>query len=550
MQVTKGMVSMKRCVFIFCALIASVSCCASDTLDNGRFYNIAEYHPPRFREQSLQISPSLNFQTYGQEDTSRDADDLSNRNSTSGNVNCYGSHLYRDFSLLRDLELSTSGSFNGNLQSYERKGANPGYFESTQYPGFSYSLSNTTRYRRYMPFGLFIEGELFPNISNTPYGKSEVRNYQISDGGYDSTNIRMSRYSITKSSSSNVSLSLNSGFDLSVGKGWVADVTAAAVALQMVDRIGALSGERFQLTHAQMDSLSWLLDRFRRKRIFDSRIADIEITDTLCQYLVDKKILPKETVRMAMEMRDIRTYGFNQPRFSGMEIKLSPIAQVNFNRTDNHTSTMAMDSTGPFNPALQPIDLSSWPLTSSVTKEYYTSSFAYTYGIIALGDFSRPIGRDFEVDGALEMSGAMISRRDSSYSTSYDSSYSRGTYPNAHVKISAGCKWYPSIRSTISFTNDYYFSKDFNYRTLTYRGISYQTGMNLWQGTFTENDFTSALNASYYVSPQCAYSVRVSLQYNQGKNRSLSDLYYYTADWRNVRSWNFGVGVNLTYAIF
>jgi hypothetical protein len=68
------------------------------------------------------------------------------------------------------------------------------------------------------------------------------------------------------------------------------------------------------------------------------------------------------------------------------------------------------------------------------------------------------------------------------------------------VKISAGCKWYPSIRSTISFTNEYYFSKDFNYRTLTFRGISYQTGMNLWQGTFTENDFTSALNASYYVS--------------------------------------------------
>lgn len=541
---------MKRCVFIFCALIASASCCASDTLDSGRFYNIAEYHPPRFREQSLQISPSLNFQTYGQEDTSRDAGDLSNRNSTGGNVSCYGSHMYRDFSVFRDLELSTSGSFNGNLQSYERKGANTGSFESTQYPGFSYSLSNTTRYRRYMPFNLFIEGELFPNISNTPYGKSEDRYYQISDLGYDSTNMRMSRYSITKSSSSNVSLSLNSGFDLSVGKGWVADVTAAAVALQMVDRIGTLSGEHPRLTNDQIDSLSWLLDRFRRKRIFDSRINDIETTDTLCQYLVNKKILPKETVRMAMEMRDIRTYGFNQPRFSGMEIKLSPIAQVNFNRTDNHSSTMAMDSTGPFDPALQPKDLSSWPLAPSVTRESYMSSFAYSYGLTGSGEFSRPFWRDFEVDGALEMSGAMISRSDSSYSTSYDSSYSKGTYPNAHVNISAGCKWYPSIRSTISFTNEYSFSKDFNYRTLTFRGISYQTGMNLWQGTFTENAFTSALYASYYVSPQCAYSVRMTLSYNQGKNRSLSDLYYYMADWWNVRSWNLGIGVNLTYAIF
>ena len=491
---------MKRCVFIFCALIASVSCFASDTLNGGGFFNIADYHPPRFREQSLQVSPGMNFQTYGQEDTSRDAGDLSNRNSTSGNVNCYGSHMYRDFSVFRDLELSTSGSFNGNLQSYERKSANPGSFESTRYPGFSYSISNNTRYRRYLPFGLFIEGALFPNISNTLYGKSEDRNYQIFDVGYDSMNMRMSRYSITKSSSSNVSLSLNSGFDLSVGKGWVADVTAAAVALQMVDRIGALSGERPRLTNDQIDSLSWLLDRFRRKRIFDSRIADIETTDSLCQYLVDKKILPKETVRMAMEMRDIRAYGFNQSRYSGMEIKVSPMAQVYFNRTDNHSSTMALDSTGPFDPALQPKDLSSWPLAPSVTHESYMSSFAYSYGLTASGEFSRPFWRDFEVDGALEMSGAMISRRDSSYSTSYDSSYSRGTYPNAHVKISAGCKWYPSIRSTISFTNEYYFSKDFNYRTLTFRGISYQTGMNLWQGTFTENDFTSALNASYYVS--------------------------------------------------
>jgi hypothetical protein len=541
---------MVRYAIISFVLVAYASCFASDTLDGGRSYNIADYHPQRFHEQSLQISPDLNFQTNVQEDSSNGAGDLSNRNSTGGNVSCYGSHKYRDFSVFRDLELSTWGSFDGNLQNVEQNGVNPGSSESTRYPGFSYSLSNTTRYRLYMPFNLFIEGELFPNISNTPYGKSEDRRYQISDAGYDSMNMHMSRYTISKSSSSNVSLSLNSGFDLSVGKGWVADVTAAAVALQMIDRIGALCGERPRLTHTQMDSLAWLLDRFRRKRFFDSRINDIETTDTLCQYLLDKKILPKETVRMAMEVRDIRAYGFNQSRYSGMEIKVSPIAQVYFDRSDNHTSTMAMDSTGPFDPAIHQNDLSSWPLPPSVTHENYMSNFTYSYGLTVSGDFSRPIGRDFEVDGALEMSGVMISRSDSSYTTSYDSSYSKGTYPNARMNISAGCNWYPSIRSTISFTSEYSFSKDFNYRTLTYRGIGYMPSMNLWQGTFAENDFTSALNVSYYVSPQCAYSVRASLQFNQGKNRSLSGPYYYMADRWNVRSWSFGVGANLTYAIF
>jgi hypothetical protein len=251
-----------------------------------------------------------------------------------------------------------------------------------------------------------------------------------------------------------------------------------------------------------------------------------------------------------MELHDIRNYGFNQARFSGTEIKLTPMAQVYFNRTDNHASTMSMDSTGPFDPALEPEDLSSWPLTASITDKNYTSSFAYTYGLIASESFSRLISRDYQVDGAFELSGTMNTRCDSSYSTSYDSSYSKATYPNARLKISAGCKWYPSIRSTISLSNEYIFSRDFNYRTLTYRGTGSLPSMNLWRGTFTENDFSSTLNAAYYVSPRCTYSVWTTIQYIQGKNRLTSFPYYYMADRWDVHSWRLSVGANLSYAIF
>jgi hypothetical protein len=541
---------MKRTVIVFYALISAFSCFASDSTDSGRLFKIADYHPPRFRTQSLELQPSLDMYTNGHQDSSLTYNSISETRSSYGSADISCSHGLRAYTEMGDLELSNSASLNAGTNSSTGINSRDLFSQSINSPSISYLLSNNTRYRRYLPLGLFLEGGLFPTLFHSPYEKNEEKRYGINDYGYDTANTRLAYYYSRINKYTQSWMSLKSGFNVSIGKGWVADVTGAAVALQMVDRIAAIKGSRPSLSGAQITSLSSMLDRLRWKRIFDSRIANIEAIDTLCQYLVAEKVLPGETARMAMELNDIRNYGFYQPRYSGKEIKITPMAFVYYDQRDYHYTTNNTDSIGPYNPATRPADLASWPLLSSSQDRNIYSKLYLSYGLSAYAGFSRLFGRDVEADGKLELAGTMNTLSDSLYSSTSSGANVKETYPNARVKINADITWYPSLRSTIAFTNQLLYSRDFNLKSQVIHNASYIPFMDLSPGTLTYLQYTSGLKAHYYISPRCAYSVWASARFGRGKNRAPNDSYYFTAYQRNIQDWDFSIGTDLTYAIF
>ena len=96
---------MNRFAILSCALIAS-TCFASDSIDI-QAYNIAYFHPFRYRIHSLDVSPSLNFQVNNQKASGNGMSTSWNNDNANGSMDFYGSHFYRNFSVMSDLEVST-----------------------------------------------------------------------------------------------------------------------------------------------------------------------------------------------------------------------------------------------------------------------------------------------------------------------------------------------------------------------------------------------------------------------------------------------------------
>ncbi|HEX7510642.1 MAG TPA: hypothetical protein VF335_05040, partial [Chitinivibrionales bacterium] len=181
---------------------------------------------------------------------------------------------------------------------------------------------------------------------------------------------------------------------------------------------------------------------------------------------------------------------------------------------------------------------------------YFASKLTFAYGLHAQGLISKPISRNFVVDGSLTLAGMMITQSDSVYSTSSDKSFYAETYPNARLETSASCKWYPSLRSTISLTATYMVSKDFDYTSQTNRGDISTASIFSRQGKLTAQEFSTSLNVSYFISPRCSYSIWSSLHSSRGENRSNFGSYYYFNDRWNVRSLTFYFGSSVSAAIF
>jgi hypothetical protein len=278
-------------------------------------------------------------------------------------------------------------------------------------------------------------------------------------------------------------------------------------------------------------------------------MENIETMDTLCRYLVKEKIIAAESARMAMELADIRTYGFEQSRRTGREIKLLPKVEFYYSRSGNTTLIKNVDAVVPEIPSIEPDDPSTWPGSSSSGSSSATSNRMFSYGLNAVGAASRLIGRNLQLEGSLGLTGLMVAQSDSFYSPSEDPTGNTGTYPRALLEANGGCKWYPSLRSTVSLSVTYVFSKDFAYTKQTADGRSVSGQGTRWQGDYLAQGFSTSLDISYFVSPRCTYTIYSGLQVTRGKSRC-SRTPFFLNDWRKARAFSFSIGSTLNAAVF
>jgi hypothetical protein len=289
------------------------------------------------------------------------------------------------------------------------------------------------------------------------------------------------------------------------------------------------------------------VDRLRRRRIFDSRVANIESVDTLCQFLGAAKFVDTATVRLAMEINDVWNYGFSQPRYCGKEIKCMPLMNIDYYHNQSKRSSSSMDSTGLSDPAVTLGDISKWPKTPDNSADQRSSDYLLSYGARVYAGFSNPVDRFFELDGSAEVSGTFNTLYDSIYYSPTDGGQFNGTYPNATGKVSITLSWFPSIRSTISLNTRMTGSADFKFNSRTATG-NYYSSWAYSQRRLYFTDFSTYLQATYYVSPRCSYQVWGSGSYVSGTKRDKNIGMYYTS--AGIRNFNFSFGSNLSYALF
>jgi hypothetical protein len=521
------------------------SCLGSDSLGTEPSFRIIDYKPIGFRTQSLEISPSFNLGADNMMDSSFER---GKRESGSGysSLNTYASHYFRNQKKTADLELLTSARFSGTMSAgsaEQSKDINTTVSNQSS-PNFNYGFSNSTRIRKYIVSNVFLEGAVSPSINHDPGIRSRSENASIYEIGNDS-----SRYYASRNVNKYRRLSLSSGLYGSIGMGWIADMTGAAIALHMTDCVSRLSGRSQKFSPAQLQDLALAIDRLRRRRIFDSRIANIESVDTLCQILASGKGLDSTTVRLAMEINDIWNYGFSQQRHYGKEFKITPTTAVYYYHRQSNSSQYFVDSTGPHAPSITAKDVSHWPKSLNMTNESYNTNYVLTYGAKVYAGFSNPYGRYFQLDGSAEVSGTMNTMYDSTYDTYQNQGFFRGTYPNATVKMSVVLSWFPTLRSTITLYNQLTGSGDFYFRSRT---ISENSNYNYWvfsQRRLFYTDFSSSLQTRYYLSPRCSYDIWGSLRYSSGTIRDFRAGMYSSSS-SGLRDCNFSLGTNVSYALF
>jgi hypothetical protein len=533
---------MKLCALLCLLFAIQWPSFAADTLGAKAPFRIADYRPIGYQTQSLVISPSLNMGArdnfdsnyyYGREESA----------SLNGSLGAGASHYFREQTGTTDLELSTRANVSGSTNANSDGSEGQKTLDYSQYsPGFGYNISNSTRYRKYSTNGWFFECLVSPSFRQQPAGHSNSERSEIFPRGTDS-----SYYYAQKTTEDMNSVSLSSGIGAGLGRGWIADVTGAAIALHMADCIAKVKGCAQTYSTAQMRDLAWTVDRLRRRRIFDSRLANIESVDTLCQFLGAAKFVDTATVRLAMEINDVWNYGFSQPRFCGKEIKCMPLMNIDYYYNRSKTFSSSVDSTGPNDPAITVEDVSKWPKPHSDTFDRKSSDNLLSYGARVYAGFSNPIGRFFELDGSIDVSGTMNTMYDSIYNGPGAGSQFNGTYPNATGKLSLTLSWFPSIRSTIGLNTQLTESADFHFSSQTVTGTDYSSWAYSQRRLYYTN-FSTYLQATYYVSPRCSYQIWGSGQYVSGTKRDISSGPNYTS--AGIRNFNFSFGSNLSYALF
>jgi hypothetical protein len=534
---------MKKQAFLCLFFAIQAPCFAADTLGTDSSFTIAGYRPVGYQTQSLEVSPSLNLYSRGTKD-SNTYNGMEESVSQHGSFGASAGHYFRDQAVLTDLELSTRVSvyLSRGTTSGETNSGELSERSGTYAPGFSYYLSNNTRYRKYLKNALFLECWISPSLNQTPAEHSDNVVVEILPWGIDS-----SRYSAYRTSTVSNSVSTHSSLGAGLGAGWVTDVSGAAIALYMADCIDKLKGRPQKYSTTQMRDLSLAIDRLRRRRIFDSRLANIESVDTLCRFLAAQKFVDTATVRLAMEINDIWNYGFSQKRFFGKELKCMPLVSVSYGHNRAKSSIESTDSIGPSNPSITLQDVAGWPSPVHDSMEAYVSDFMLSYGAQLSGRFSNPLGRYFELDGGADISGTMNTMQDTSYYGGTSGRLFKGTYPNVTGHASLTLYWFPSFRSTISFNARLTESVDFNFRSRTMIGIDDPSWV-LTQRRLYFTDFSTTLQWYYYLSPRCSYSIWGSGQYASGTKREL----LYGMDYSSVGlgNLNFSCGSNLSYALF
>lgn len=494
--------------------IAGIILCCSFLVQgqkNEYPFRLENYRRPELTFQSLILSPSSRLSTGKDDDGSRTRDDYGAQTEFSVRLK---QHKYR-----RRWEYRGEYSAGGDLYKNGGSGSDSSYRSKNDYSETSsdYRLhSRSDLHGRYYHTYLFftgLSGDLqFSTDSRTRHKLLSYHEDDILERETDEY-VRWKNYSVSGS------------IDLGVGR--ITDVTSAAVALNMFDRIKAVTGSLPALSRNQIQNVAEQIELLKEKRFLDYREGRIAVMDSLYSLLLEHRIVESHSARVTMELLDQWDYAYRQSRKTGVECKLSPAVEYSW------SSDRSLDS-------LKEVFVSQNGDSLQFRNRRLTDKENDSKVMLSGScEFNKPLGRFFQFTAAARAEAGLNQESNKSIVNDTLRSEYCGKYPEAKLFADAELSWYPSTRTTFRFRmyGDYHRLSDYMERK--YNHVSFDE-MNQ---DYRRTDIHVSLNLQYYFSR--------NLTFNAGCNFRHTDLYHEGARATDSRkASDFSLQTSLEYQIF
>jgi hypothetical protein len=342
----------------------------------------------------------------------------------------------------------------------------------------------------------------------------------------------------------------NSTFSMSLGCGWgrIRDVTFAAVALGMLDRLKTVHPQSRGLDAARVQDFASYIEKRRRQRSFDGRLSLIENIDSLSQYLVDGKALDGPSSAATMELADQWAYAFSQKRQAGIEVSLYPGISVEYARTSVSRKNSQWRDSLLYDLSLTDSDESGLGTMHSLWEgSYLTKNYQTTviYSLNTSFQFARPVNRYFQLRARADLSFLWnhYFARSAPSAFLQETSYEQ-LLPVMDAAASCEMAYYPDTRTTFSLAPNASYHRSFNY----FVNKNWNSGTaDIVANGDRHNDFRGItlefpLTIAYFVSPRLQYRIWAS---------SLMGTFYSSQD-SDTKAWRstYALGAQATYQLF
>jgi hypothetical protein len=462
------------------ALALSYAVLLLDADELPRDFCLHDYQPPPFTYHALSVSP--NVRIAGDAGTVTDETrtdqggarwvkrDLTERGPADlrGSLSTYQRlhHYALPWEIRTDNRFYVNGDYSPSRSSEETIIRPPDglrlstsrHTDSEVYLGLGTDAS--IRYDMSLP--LFWRIDLAAQLNGSPYSRRTKEHTLVSRSTFGSPT--MVDYDEERTGYRTKRLNADLRFAPAVGVGRVRDVTYAAVALAMLDRIDARP-----VSAAQIQHFAAHVESRKRRRSYDSRLALIRDIHSLHDFLGEKNVAGELTDLHVLELVDQWLYGFRQERSAGFELCLQPGIAYRKDRWWEDESTSNRTSHLPAESDLTVTELRDWnpggafdhfsdrnETTTRHTSPYLELNLAY----------ARPLGRYLQLEADALSRGMVTMASYSSVNTTSDSSWTDHTsssFPAMILESTITLSWYPTTRTTMTAGFSSTYDREFDY---------------------------------------------------------------------------------------
>lgn len=407
----------------------------------------------------------------------------------------------------------------------------------------------------YFKWPYFFGGAIMPSVRSDNSRVKELSKYIDKTIDTSTTDIISQQYRYRDNSTIRKSYSAELSANCRAGAGHIDDVSFAIAALNILDIIARTETTYSGCCSQRVQNLASLIEKVRKRRVFDSRIAKIENIDTLCMQIVKMGIVTDITPRTVLEIADQLDYVFYQKRKSGFTIELCPT--LNYQKENSNGQAV---SSYIFKNNLP----NSYKLTLDSSKEFTDNSSKLTYDFLIHTErieyygllkarYELPVTRLIQFGCNVEISPSII-QTTMSDKTWEEHSYvhTSGTFPMVSAAETARFDYYPNTRTSITVSESVTYNRMFDYMHLS--GSGYELYDVAAKKDLDHRNLSAVvkIHATYYFSPQLQIHANAGLEWSDDYRRSygpLPRLYEKPSVYSN-KGFRYQIGGNIAWGIF